>query len=61
MVPEEKNKKAKKKKKRNISKVDELRDKAIILGMTTYDWDARNAEIILVYNGQQHSACMFVV
>ena len=61
MVPEEGDKKAKKKKKADKTKVDELVDKASILGMTTYEKDRLHKEIILVYNGQQQSVCMLVV
>ena len=60
-MPEEKDKKAKKIKKKDKPKVDELVDKASILGMATYEKDFLHKEIILVYNGQPHSVCMFVV
>ena len=54
VMPEEMDKKGKKRK-AEIPKFHELVDKASILGMVKC-----TGVIILVYNGRQHSACMFV-
>jgi hypothetical protein len=59
VVPKQEPKKSKKKKD-DTPKIVGLVDKATVLGMATYEKDLSHKEIIIVYNGQQHTVCVFV-